>query len=144
MNIEDLFKEWEVDSEVDNTNLAEETRKIPKLQSKYMRYLAEERILVRMLENQMQVLKLDKNEFYTSGPTPEQKDKGWKIPARGVILKGDIPLWMAADKELIDLSLKIGMAQEKVEFIRGVIYSLKDRGFNLRTALEHIKFTNGA
>jgi hypothetical protein len=46
--------------------------------------------------------------------------------------------------ELIDLSLKIGMQQEKVELLESIIKSLKNRGFQIKSAIDWFKFTMGA
>jgi hypothetical protein len=91
----------------------------------------------------MKQLKLDKWEFYTQGPTEETRDKGWELPAKGLILKQEMPMYMEADRDIIDLSLKIGMQQEKIDFLDSIIKSLTNRGYNIKSAIDFIKFTSG-
>ena len=61
-----------------------------------------------------------------------------------MILKADVPMYMEADKEIIDLSLKIGLQQEKVEFLESIIKSLNNRGYNIKAAIDFLKFTSGS
>ena len=60
-----------------------------------------------------------------------------------MILKTDVPMYMEADKEIIDISLKIGLQQEKVEFLESIIKSLNNRGYNIKAAIDWQRFING-
>lgn len=143
MKFEEVFVSWEKDSVIDRTELADESLKIPKLHHKYYSLFVAERAVLRKLESEMKKLKLDKYEFFTQGPTDETKQRGWRMPARGMILKADIPMYMEGDQDIIDLSLKIGMQQEKVEFLESIIKSLQTRGFIIKNAIDFTKFTMG-
>jgi hypothetical protein len=123
--------------------LAEESLKIPKLHHKYYSIYLSEKASLRKLESDLKKLKLEKYEFYTQGPTEETKAKGWKMPARGMILKADIPMYMDGDQEIIDLSLKIGVQQEKIDFLESIIKSFQNRGYIIKTAVDFVKFTMG-
>jgi hypothetical protein len=144
MKIEDIFDLWKEDCDIDRTELGDETIKIAKLHSKYYQMFVVERLALRSLEAEMKQLKLDKHEFYTQGPNEESRERGWELPAKGLILKADMPLYMEADKDIIKLSLKIGLAQEKVEFLESIIKSLNNRGYNIKAAIDWFRFTNGA
>jgi hypothetical protein len=143
MKFEDIFASWEKDSTIDRTELADESLKIPKLHHKYYSMFVAERTVLRRLESEMKKLKLDKYEFYTQGHTEETKEKGWRLPAKGLILKADIPMYMEADQDIIDLSLKIGMQQEKVEFLESIIKTFQTRGYIIKSAIDFTKFTMG-
>lgn len=143
MKFEDIMNEWKQDSYIDKTSLDDEALKIPKLHHKYYTMLITEKAIMRKLESEYKVLELEKYEFYTMGHTEETKAKGWRLPPKGMILKPDVPMYMKADPDLIDLALRIGMAQEKVDYLESIIKSFQTRGYNIKTALEFIKFTNG-
>ena len=143
MKIEEIREAWDADSVIDKTEIGDESLRIPKLHAKYMRMLSDERLLLRKLESDLKVLRRDKYEFYTMGPTKEQKDLGWELPARGMVLKQDINIYMEADKQVVDLSLRIGMQQEKVEMLDSILRSIMNRGYQLKTALDFLKFTMG-
>ena len=143
MKFEDIFEEWKKDSEIDRTELANESLRIPKLHHKYYMILVAEKSLLKKLEADMKQLKLLKYEFYSQGHTEETKALGWQLPARGMILKADIPMYLEADKDIIDLSLRIGMQQEKVEFLESVIKSFQTRGYIIKNAIDFMKWTSG-
>lgn len=143
MKFEEIFAAWEKDSAIDRTELAEESLKIPKLHHKYYTIYVAEKANLRKLEAEMKKLRLDKYEFFTQGPTEETKSKGWRMPARGMILKADIPMYMDGDQDIIDLSLKIGMQQEKVEFLESIIKTFQTRGYIIKNAIDFTKFTMG-
>jgi hypothetical protein len=143
MKLEEIYEEWKKDSEIDQTNLAEESIKIPKLHHKYFQVYSSEKLLLKKYEADMKALKLAKYEFYTQGPSKETQDKGWEMPARGMILKQEMPMYMEGDQDIIDMSLKIGLQQEKVELLESIIKSFTNRGFQIKAAIEWFKFTNG-
>ena len=104
MKIEELFEDWSQDSVLDKTELGDESLKIPKLHSKYYQRLVQERLILKKLEADMKQLKLGKWEFYTQGPSDESREKGWEMPAKGMILKQEVQWYMDADKDIIDVS----------------------------------------
>jgi hypothetical protein len=143
MKLEAIYDEWKKDSDIDKTELGDESLKIPKLHHKYFQVYSSEKMLLRKYESEMKQLKLAKYEFYTMGPN-EDTPKEWRLPPRGMILKADIPAYMDGDKDIIDLSLKIGLQQEKVELLESIIKSLTNRGFQIKAAIDWFKFTMGA
>jgi len=60
MNIEEIMKLWEEDTNIDKTEIGDEAIKVPKLHSKYYNILIKEKLLLRKLEAEMKQLKLDK------------------------------------------------------------------------------------
>lgn len=144
MKIESIFAEWEKDSEPDRTELGNEALIIAKLHHKYFRILSQERLTRRQLENDLKVLRLEKYEFYTQGPTKETMDKGWQMPPIGKILKSDVQNYIEADSDIINLSLKIGIQNEKIDFLESVIKLLMNRGFHIKAAIDWEKFKMGA
>ena len=144
MTIEEIMEMWEKDAHIDVTELGEEAIKIPKLHSKYYKIFVMERARLMKLQSDMKKLKLEKYEFYTQGPNEETRKKGWEMPAKGIILKADVPMYMEADQDIIDLTLKIGYANEKVEFLESIIKTLPNRGYNIKSGIEWRKFVMGA
>lgn len=143
MKLEEIFEQWKIDSEIDRTELGDEALKVAKLHHKYYQILVSERLLLKNHESDMKRLKLDKYEFFTQGPNEETQAKGWKLPAKGLILKADIPMYMDADEEIIKLSLKIGVQQEKIDLLESIIRTLMNRGYNVKAAIEWQRFISG-
>lgn len=144
MKVDEILELWQEDSKVDRTELGDEALKIPKLHHKYYQIYVKERLVLRKQEAELKQLKLDKYEFLTQGPNEDTRDRGWKLPPKGMILKGDIPMYMDADEDVINLSLKIGLQQEKVDLLDSIIKSILNRNFVIKNAIDWQKFTMGA
>lgn len=143
MKIEAIHDLWQEDSQIDRTELGEEECKIPQLHHKYFKIFSNERLLLRKLTADLKQLKLAKWEFYTMGPTEDSVSKGWELPPQGKILRADAGQYVEADRDIIDLSLKIGLQEEKIELLESIIKSLNNRGYNIRAAIDYLKFTSG-
>jgi hypothetical protein len=88
-------------------------------------------------------LKREKLEFYIDGPTQEQLDKGWKLPAKGRILKADVNNYLDSDKDIITMNLKLAYQMEKLELLESIIKTISNRGFQVRAAIDWAKFQTG-
>lgn len=144
MKLEEILELWAEDCSVDRTELGEESLKLPKLHSKYLRIYTEERLLLRRLEGEKKELLLLKHDYYR-GVMPEEdlKANGWE-PFRLSVLKSDIPMYIDADQDIIKLNLRIAMQQEKVDSLESIIRSINNRGFLIKNAIEYEKFKVGA
>lgn len=143
MKLERIFEEWDADSNFDKTELGDEALKVAKLHHKYFRILTAERITKRQLEADLKVLRMEKYEFYTQGPSKETMDRGWVMPAIGKIIKSDVQNYLDADKDMIELSLKIGIQNEKIDLLESIIKTILNRGYNIKAAIEWEKFKMG-
>jgi hypothetical protein len=143
MKLESIFDMWDQDSRVDRQRLDEEALNISVLHAKYHRIFTNERLALRKYEAELKELKLQKFEFYTQGPTKETVELGWQLPPIGKVLKADANTYVDADKDIINLSLKIGIQHEKIGLLESIIRTLQNRGYNIRAAIDYIKFTSG-
>lgn len=143
MKLDSILELWEEDSKLDRNDLSNESLKIPGLHSKYYRIYVNEKLILRKYEAQLKELKMEKYEFYTQGPSKEQIDRGWKLPPVGKVLKADVNMYLDADKEIIELSLRIGIQKEKIDLLESIIESFKARGFNIKSALDFERFKMG-
>ena len=143
MDIEEILNLWKDDVNIDPTELSSESLKVPKLHHKYYQILVRERLILKKYKEDYKSLKLDKHEFYTQGPSEETIKKGWELPSKGLILKPDIPLYMDADKDISNLSLRIGLQEEKISLLESIIDSIMKRSYLINSAIEWQKFTMG-
>ena len=143
MKLESIFELWETDSKISREVLDEESLKINTLHHKYHKIYTNERLLLRKYEMELKQLKLEKFEFYTQGPTKETVEKGWQLPPIGKVLKADASTYVDADKDIVELSLKIGIQHEKIELLESIIKSLMNRGFQIKNAIDWAKFQSG-
>lgn len=143
MNIDEILDLWSKDVNIDKTELGDESLNIPKLHHKYYQILVTERLLYKKYLSDMKQLKLEKHEFYKDGHNEETIKKGWILPAKGMILKSDIPMYIDADKDIINMSLKIGLQEEKIELLDSIIKTIMNRGYTIKNAIEWTRFTMG-
>jgi len=144
MQLDQILDLWRKDSELDRTELGEEALKIPSLHSKYYTIFSTERLLLRKLEQEHKVLSKVKTEYFSGSLDYEElKERGWD-PCQLKILRQDIPQYVDADKDIIDLNLKIAYQKEKVDLLDNIIRSLQSRGYNIRAAIDWEKFKMGA
>lgn len=143
MKFEDIGKMWEVDAQIDISELTRVTQDIPILHNKYFKVYSQERYRLRTLELQMKTLKLAKFEFYSQGPNPDTPTH-WKLPAIGKVLKSDVPQYIDTDKDIIDLNLKIYAQSEKVDYLEAIIKQITNRGYQVNAIISWEKFKVGA
>jgi len=141
--LDHYFDLWAEDSKIDRTELGEESIKIPQLHHKYYKMYSLERLNLVKLQEEMKILKKDKIEYYTGTMAEEDlKERGWEPnPLR--ILKSDIPIHMEADKDFVDLNLKLAYNKEKVEFLEAVVKTLNLRSYQINNAINWEKFKVG-
>lgn len=143
MKFDQILKEWEKDSNIDNTELGAESLKTSKLHHKYLEIYRVEREMLRLLEEEYLKLKKEKYEFYTQGPNEYTKEKGWELPAKGLILKSDIPLYMESDEDILKVQRYIGIQKDKLEALKDINKKLHNRSFEIGHAIEWQKYIMG-
>jgi hypothetical protein len=144
MKIEEIYELWAKDSEIDQTNVSSESANIPKLHNKYFRIYMEEGMKLKQFRAKYKQLKLLKEQYYRGElDITELQEYGWD-PQPLKILRQDLPAYIDADKDMIDLSLKIGMQEEKVNYLEAIIKMISNRGFQLKTIVDWERFRTGA
>ena len=142
MKLEEIHELWEKDAFIDSTDLTSESLKIPKLLSKYYRIFIEEKKTLMITMKKYKELKHEKYEFLCNPTEEDVREKGWKVPAR-TILKSEYTNYLDGDSDLLNLELKVGVQQEKVDFLKSILQSLSTRGFLIKNAIEDRKYMNG-
>jgi hypothetical protein len=103
----------------------------------------DEKLVLENFESKLKVLKRDKWLYYSGKLSEEElKKKGWE-PFGLNILKQDLDRFIDSDSEVINLSNKVFLQKEKVIYIESVIKIISNKMWNIRSAIEWIKFTQG-
>jgi hypothetical protein len=143
MQIDEIFELWSEDSNIDTMQISEEAVKIPKLHHKYYKIFSQERLALKKYETDFKKLHLMKFEYFLGTLDQETlKENNWKPNPRS-ILKGDIPMYIDSDQDIINLTLKIGLQKEKVSILESIIKNISDRGYMIKNYIDWQKFTNG-
>lgn len=143
MKFEDLFDEWEKDAKMDNTELGEESLRIPRLHHKYFKIMASEAMLLKSIESEYKTLYKRKHEYYTGVLSEEElREYDWE-PQQLKILKADLSIYFDSDPDLQALQRKIEIQKQKLSFLESIIKTIVNRGFLIKNAIDWERFKNG-
>jgi hypothetical protein len=143
MKLEEIQDLWDADSQIDRTELGDESLRIVKLHAKYFKIFSQERLLLRKMESDLKELYRDKYEWYNGNSSKELlEQRGWE-PNPLKILRTDVAMYIGADEGMRTASLRVDLQNEKVLFLESIIKSLSTLGYNIKSAIEWSKFQNG-
>lgn len=143
MDIESLREMVKKDIFIDETDLNSESLKTPQLHNKYLIMHENSKLELEKLSFQEKIMKRDKWLYYSGKMGDDDlKRKDWD-PFEHVILKTDIPMFMDADIDLQKLRAKISLQNSVVSYLEQVIKIITGRQWNIKSAIEWIKFTQG-
>jgi len=149
MTIDDIFAQWDIDSNINRAELGKEATNIPKLHNKYYRYFINEKLILHKKTSEFKQVSALRYDLY-AGTLDDDTIKqlgwveDWEKYGRIRILKTEIQRYIEADRVLIDLQLKIQLQKEKVELLDSIIKSFVNRGFQIKNDIEFTKFQMGA
>ena len=144
MKVEEIISEWSKDCEIDVTNISNESANISKLHNKYYQMYMQEGFRLRKMRSDFKVFRKLKEEYYRGDLSMEDlREYGWD-PQPLKILRSDIPTYIDADEHILEKSLRLGMQEEKVEYLESIIKQISNRGFQLKTIVDWERFRTGA
>ena len=144
MTRNELYDMVTQDLEFDKTELDTESLKTPQLHNKYLILFSQEKLKLEQVLSEKKISRRDKWLYYTGKMSEEElKEKGWES-CDLVILKTDVDRFIDADRDIIKLEARVTLQREMVNYIENVIKIISNRQWNIRAALDWIKFTQGA
>lgn len=143
MKLEEIHDLWAADNETPVVQFDLSINAVPLMHAKYLRIMSNERMLLRrMEEDRKELVKLKYDYFRGVLSSEDLKEHGWE-PNRFSILKSDIPMHLDADKDIINMNLKIAVQQEKVDVLDQIIRHISNRGYLIKTSLDWERFKVG-
>lgn len=143
MKLDDIMNVWEKDAKMDQTELGEESVKIPLLHHKYYKMFVEEGLLYKKLEMDYKSLYKLKYEYYMGILDQEtMQERGWE-PNSLKILKADLAVYTDADSDLQTLQARLDVQKQKMSFLESVIKTINNRGFLIKNAIDWERFKVG-
>lgn len=143
MTLDELFDMWSEDARIDSSELSEESLKIPRLHHKYMRMLSKERLELKRRSSRYDALRNRKTIFYQDGPDEETNKLGWRMPARGKILKTEVKQWVDSDRDVVMAGNAVAEQAEVVEALVEIVKSINNRTYVIGNSIKFLQFTNG-
>ena len=143
MTLDDIRKELEKDTLVDQTALDTESLKIPQLHSKYLNFLTDERLVLSQYESELSIFERIWWEYYTGKMSREELLVRKLEPFTLKILRQDIPLYLNADPNIIKARQKCLYQREKISLLEEIVKELNNRHWKIRNAIEWRRCVNG-
>ena len=142
-SLEDIQDEWEKNSKIDYSNLGTESIRIPVIHDKYLKIFIDERIRLKGMEFELSKLVRSKTNYYKGEMDEDElEEKGWK-QFQGRLLKNEISNYIETDDDYIKIKQNIVVQQEKINYLDSIIKQLNNRGFQIKNALDWLKFSRG-
>jgi len=143
MSTDDISEIWAKDAKIDESNLAGEAKKIPELHNKYYSMYYKEALRVKKLRYDYKELELAKREWYDGTMAEEDlKERGWK-PFQKRVMKNDMDRYIQADRDIINLSLKIDYHSTRANYLEDIVKTLHSRNFIIKSMIDILKFQHG-
>jgi hypothetical protein len=140
MTLDELKAQVLLDLSVDNEHLDTESLKNQEIKAKYLDYKTRYELLLFKAKGDYKRLYREKWEYY--GGKADAKIYISK-PFDLKVLKTDLSVYITSDDEIIDAENKIGYLETVVDYIKGVIKSVDNRGWDIKNSIEWKKFEAG-
>lgn len=140
MNLEDIMNEAEKYLRIDETNLAKEALETPTVYGRVLRIRTNESMVQRSLNYKLKKMYIDKREYYLGRADPQvYKEKPFDLK----ILKSEVDTYVEADSEIIDLTTRIELQEEKISYLDNALKQISNRGFMIKHAIDFQRMLNG-
>lgn len=144
MKLEDIYDMWEKDAKYDDLALDADSLKISSLHAKYNRLLSETRSQLRSAVIKKKSHYSTLRDYYLGNlNNPEDLERIGRAPFLNKVLKNEVQGYIDSDGELIRIDERIALLEEKVEVIMEIMKCIHKRGYDIKSAIEWRKFTNG-
>ena len=143
MKLEEIQEFWNADREIDITELANESVRIPQIHDKYLKIYIDERIRLKGLQFELTKLVRLKTDYYAGKLTQEELEKlGWE-QFLNRLLKNEISTYIEAEEDVIKSKKNIVLIEEKCYYLDSIIKMISNRGFQIKSAIDWIKYKSG-
>ena len=143
MKLEEIQELWNRDREIDISELATESIRIPQIHDKYLKIYVDEKIKLRKLQLNLAKISKMKSDYYSGRMSQEDLDRLEWQPFLVKVLKGEVNSYVESDDDIIKLKETIALMEEKINYIDSVIRMINNRGFQIKSAIDWIKYKDG-
>ena len=143
MKLEEIQELWNRDREIDITELATESIRIPQIHDKYLKIYVDEKIKLRKLQLNLAKISKMKSDYYSGRMPQEELERLEWQPFLVKVLKGEVNSYVESDDDIIKLKETIALMEEKINYIDSVIRMINNRCFQIKSAIDWIKYKDG-
>ena len=143
MKFEEIQKLWTSDCNIDETELAQESVKIPQLHNKYLILYSNEKLKFKEIKFLFSGLTKRKRDYYSGRMTAEELEAADWEPFQYKLLKADVQEYIDADENVIESKKLLALQEEKVDYLEAIVRGLSNRGYLIKNAIDWKRFTEG-
>jgi len=126
MELKELIQIWKEDCKIDDTELGQESTRIPNLHAKYLEIFSEERMKLRSLQIKRKKMYQVLSDYYRGDLNNQEDLKSiGREPWAKTVLRGDIGEYVNSDDEMLILNSKIGVIEEKISVLENILKAIK-------------------
>ena len=141
MNLDQLKEEARKDLIIENEEqLGSESLKNQKIKTKYLDQRSRFQLLLQKANGDYQRMYREKWEYY-GGKSDAKVYVAKPFDIR--VMKTDLTMYIQSDEDILKISNKIGYYESCVDYCKGVIKSIDNRGWDIKNAIEWKKFEAG-
>lgn len=131
----------EEDSKIERDQLDNESLKIPKIHSKWLKLYSSEKRILNELKLRLRSLVHEKTEYYSGKADPQiYKEKPFHLK----LINSQVDKYVESCPEVLEMCGAIDTQEEKIYIIQEFIKGVNQRSFNIRSAIDFMKWTGGA
>lgn len=143
MTLKELHDEWDKDAPIAHEKLDTEARNVPFLHAKWWRIYTREKAIYKKLTFEWDLLYRQKWEWFAGKlDDAERLALKWE-PQPLKIIQSNIGIYIAADKDCQLKRAEKEMQEEALRFIEDVIKAINKRSYDIRNAIDFMKFSMG-
>lgn len=144
MTIEEILQEWDIDSEMDDNHIDNESIKVPKLHAKYIRHLIQAKLKNTKIQNEFNLLKKIKFRYYRGELSRDElTELNWQQWQGVKPMKNEMEQFLDGDTDLNNIKVKIEYLNSMVYLLESILGQIKARDWQLKNVLEYKKFIAG-
>jgi len=144
MNIEQLQENWDIDCQIDDNYLGENSTATPKLHAKYLKMLVTVKLKHTKYQSDYNLLRKNKFRYYRGELSRDElNDLQWQQWQGVKPLKNEMDEFLTGDEELNAMRTRIDYLETMIYFLESVLSQIKARDWQIKTAVEWKKFLAG-
>jgi len=145
MKLGEIQTEWKNDSKINQLELGDEAVRTATLHAKYLTVLSNVKLQLRKAESDYNNMRRLKYRYYRGELTQSELEKlNLEQYMGNKPLKNEMEEFMSCDVDLNMLTDKIEYYKTVVYTLEQILRSINSRTWDIKSAIEWNKFTNGA
>lgn len=143
-HLDTLKEEWEKDCQIDRDRLDESSIRTANLHQKYLNILTDYRLRLFKLEKEFLEMKGLRSRYYMGQLTKDElTEKSWQQYQYKTPLKSELERLLETDDHLLSILDRQSYIKICFEYTEEIMKSLRERNWQIRNAIEFIKFQAG-